>query len=163
MPADELYVSSLDLSRDGGVVNTPYVPTLRIATPLQRPDGKPFGIVIVNVDMRPAFDRVRPAPRPGGAVYVVGKNGDYFVHPDRAREFGSELGKPTDWRKDFPALAPLLGSTRSVAQTIPDQYGKPDGAPLRLRFSQAANGSGSSKPCPMPSSSGPPSRFATRR
>ena len=106
------------------------MPTLRIATPLRRPDGKPFGIVIVNVDMRPALDRVRSAARQGGATYVVGRSGDYFVHPDRAREFGSDLGRPTDWRTDFPALAPLLGSTRSITQAIPDQSGKPDGVAL---------------------------------
>ena len=29
------------------------------------PDGKPFGIVIINVDMRPALDRVRSSVRPG--------------------------------------------------------------------------------------------------
>ena len=61
---------------------------------------------------------------------MVGKSGDYFVHPDRAREFGSDLGRPTDWRTDFPALAPLLGSTRSITQAIPDQSGKPDGVAL---------------------------------
>jgi hypothetical protein len=135
---------------------------VRIATPLHQPDGKPFGIVIVNVDMRPAFDRVRPARGQAAPIYVVGKNGDYFVHPDRAREFGSDLGKPIDWRKDFPALAPLLGSTRSVAQTIPINTARRTASPSPPRFSQAASGSESSKPSPMPSSSGPPSRFATR-
>ncbi len=30
--------------------------------------------------------------------------GDYIVHPDPAREFGSELGTPTNWRADFPDL-----------------------------------------------------------
>ena len=51
----------------------------------------------------PRFDRVRSSVRPGENVYVVDRQGDYLVHPDRAREFGSQLGKPTDWRSDFPA------------------------------------------------------------
>ena len=130
LPVGEIFVSALDLNHEHGAVETPYLPTLRIATPLQRPDGKPFGIAIVNVDMRPALDRIRAAVRQGGAIYVVGKRGDYLVHPDRAREFGSDLGRPTDWRKDFPDLAPLLGSTESTARTILDAEGKPDGAAL---------------------------------
>src|SRR5690242_277366 len=94
LPAGEIYVSTLDLNQEQGSVETPYLPTLRIATPLYRPDGKPFGITVVNVDMRPALDRIRAAVRQGGAIYAVGKRGDYLVHPDRTREFGSDLGKP---------------------------------------------------------------------
>ncbi len=56
------------------------------------PDGKLFGIFIINVDMRPAFDRVRASARPGESVYLVNERGDYLLHPDHAREFGSELG-----------------------------------------------------------------------
>ena len=109
LPANEVYVSPLDLNQENGVVETPYVPTLRIAAPLYASDGKPFGIVIVNVDMRPAFDRVRSSVRQGGSIYVVDSRGDYLVHPDRSREFGSDLGTQIDWRKDFPSLVPLLG------------------------------------------------------
>lgn len=130
LPANEIHVSALDLNREHGVVERPYRPTLRIAAPLQRPDGKPFGIIIVNVDMRPALDRVRSSARQDGAIYVIGKRGDYFVHPDPAQEFGSDLGRPADWLKDFPDLAPLLGSTGSIARTIPDKAGRQDGVAL---------------------------------
>jgi PAS domain S-box-containing protein len=130
LPLGEIYVSALDLNQERGAVEQPYVATLRIATPVQRPDGKPFGIVIVNVDMRPALDRVRASVRQGGAIYAVDKRGDYLVHPDRTREFGSDLGRSIDWRKDFPDLAPLLGTTGSIARTIPDRDGKQDGVAL---------------------------------
>jgi PAS domain S-box-containing protein len=130
LPANEIYVSALDLNQENGVVETPFVPTLRIATPLRAPDGRLFGLAIINVDMRPAFDRVRAAVRQGGSIYVVGSRGDYLVHPDRSREFGSDLGKPVDWRKDFPSLVALLGATQSFGGTVPDQAGKPDGVAL---------------------------------
>lgn len=130
LAANEVSVSPLNLNQENGVIETPYVPTLRIATPLRTPDGKPFGIVIVNIDMRPAFDRVRASVRQGGGIYVVGSRGDYLVHPDRSREFGSDLGRPIDWRKDFSSLASLVGTTQNVAGTVPDQAGKPDGVAL---------------------------------
>src|ERR1043165_2893369 len=46
LPVGTIYVSALNLNREHGAVERPLVPTLRIAPPLQRPDGKPFGIVI---------------------------------------------------------------------------------------------------------------------
>jgi PAS domain S-box-containing protein len=128
--SDEVYVSSLDLNQESGVVETPHVPTLRVATAVLKPGGEPFGILIINVDMRPALDRVRSAVRQGGAIYVVNKRGDYLVHPDPAREFGSQLGAPTSWQNDFPYFASSLGATQSVTQIEADQTGRPGGVAL---------------------------------
>jgi PAS domain S-box-containing protein len=117
----EIYVSSLSLDRVDRDIVTPHRPTLRVATPIFTFDGKPFGIFVINVDMRPAFDRVRSSVRQGEGVYVVNERGDYLVHPDPAREFGSELGKPGSWQSDFPTLASSLRATQSVAHIAPDQ------------------------------------------
>jgi PAS domain S-box-containing protein len=127
---DQIYVSAIDLNEENGVIETPHVPTLRVATPVFAPDGKPFGIVIVNVDMRPALERVRLSTRQGGAMYVVNSSGDYLVNPDIAREFGSQLGTPTSWQRDFPDLAPSRGAVQDVARMVPDQTGQPGGAAL---------------------------------
>src|SRR6202163_466083 len=94
LAADEFYVSPVGLNEENGVVETPHVATLRIAKPVLAPDGKPFGIVIVNADMRSALDRVRSSARKGETPYVINGRGDYLVHPDPAREFGSQLGAP---------------------------------------------------------------------
>ncbi len=126
----QMYVSPLNLIGDNGVIATPHVPTLRVATPVFSPDGKPFGIVIVNVDLRPAFDLVRSSMRQGEKVYVVNERGDYLIHPDPAREFGSQLGTPTNWQSDFPYLASSLRAQKSVAQIVPDQAGRPGGVAL---------------------------------
>ncbi len=139
LPADGIYVSHVDLNAENGVVETPHVATLQIAKPVVASDGKPFGIVIVNADMRPALDRVRSSVRPGENAYVVDGRGEYLVHPDRTREFASQLGKPADWRTDFPSLAPSLGATQSVARVLPERGAHPDGialAPARLAGSE---------------------------
>jgi PAS domain S-box-containing protein len=127
----EIYVSRLNLDRADRTIIEPHRPTLRVATPLFAPDGKLFGILIINVDMRPAFDRVRASARPGEGVYIINERGDYLLHPDAAREFGSELGMPIEsWQSDFPALASSIGATQSVAHVVPDQDGRPSGIAL---------------------------------
>jgi PAS domain S-box-containing protein len=123
LAAGETYISSVGLNAENGVVETPHVATLLIAKPVLKPDGNPFGIVIVNADMRPALDRIRSSVRPGENIYVVDGKGDYLVHPDRTREFGSQLGTPVDWRGDFPDLAASLGARLGFARVEPGRRG----------------------------------------
>jgi PAS domain S-box-containing protein len=139
LAADQIYVSPVSLSEENGVIETPHAAILRIAKPVLAADGKPFGIVIVNVDMRPALDRFRSSVRPGEKVYVVDGRGDYLVHPDRSREFGSQLGAPTDWRRDMPYLAASLGAAQGFARIIPDPAAPPSAvafAPAMLSGSE---------------------------
>jgi hypothetical protein len=125
LAAGDIYVSRIDLNQ-----KTKTIPTLRVASPVFAPDGKPFGIVIINVDMGPAFEHLRKPARQGEHVYIVASNGDYLVHPDKSREFGSQFDKPTDWRADFPYFAPLLGANEGGAEIVDDADGKPGGAAL---------------------------------
>jgi PAS domain S-box-containing protein len=124
---NEIYVSPLNLTGDTMTMESPPRPTLRIATPIFTADDKPFGIFIVNIDMRPAFERVRSSMRKGGAIYLVNGRGDYLVHPDRSREFGALLGVPFDWQSDFPELASSLGTSQSFARVGTDVFGRPGG------------------------------------
>jgi PAS domain S-box-containing protein len=130
LSADEVYVSSVDLNQENGTIQVPHVPTLRVAAPVFAPDGKAAGIVIINLDMRPAFDRVRTSGRQGESIYVVNKHGDYLVHPDRGREFGWQLGAHANWQSDFPDLASSVGSLQGVARIVPDPTGRSGGAAL---------------------------------
>jgi PAS domain S-box-containing protein len=124
----QAYVSPVELNQENGAVDTPYVPTLRVASPIFAPDGKLFGIAIINLDMRPAFDRIRASVRRKGEhVYIVDAQGDYLVHPDPAREFGSQLGRPTGWQKDFPDFASSVGAATELTKAIPDAAGAPSG------------------------------------
>ena len=127
---DQVYVSPVDLNVDDGVIQMPYVPTLRVAAPLFGSDHRLFGIVVINVDMRQVFDRIRITSRRGELVYVVGRNGDYLVHPDRTREFGSQLGTPTRWQDDFPYFASVTGSTLGATQVVPGGDNKPSGTAI---------------------------------
>jgi PAS domain S-box-containing protein len=121
--AGDVYVSPIDLDREGGVIAQPPVPLLRVAAPVQQPDGTAFGIVIIDIDLRPAFDRIRAAGRDGGHVYVVNEQGDYLVHPDRAREFGFAIGRPARLQDDFPELMQMLARDDSAPRVLRDRAG----------------------------------------
>ncbi|MCA1365608.1 PAS domain S-box protein [Bradyrhizobium sp. IC3069] len=131
----EIYVSPIELATRQGGTTAPHAPTLRVAMPLFTADDKPFGIIVANIDMRPALERVRAATTSGGDIYVVNARGDYLVHPDRTREFGSSRGHPTDWRKDLPFLSELAGTSDVATRVTTDEAGRTSGAafvPLSL-------------------------------
>ena len=127
VPADKVYVSpiQLNLNKAGTAVLTPHVPILRIAATIPDPGQiKPFGLVVIDVDMRPIFREIASGAPNGGKIYVVDDRGEYLVHPDPSMEFGSDLGRPTKWQNDFPALAAAFQQDRSTAMLISDSAGK---------------------------------------
>ncbi len=125
MPADQIYVSPVELLRKNGGrdVEIPHIPVLRVAGIIQTPDQKPFGIVIIDVDMRPIFRDVVSGARPSSQIYVVDDRGNYLVHPDPTREFGSDLGRPTRWQNDFPALVTGFEQDQATAKPMTDSAG----------------------------------------
>ena len=125
----EIYVSSIDLNREHGEIETPHHPVLRVATPLRTSAGRRFGIFIINLDLLPILDRLRSAAVPtGGAVYLVNEQGDYLLHPDPGREFGFDLGRRFRLQDDLPELATALTSKGTVARAVRDASGHPLGA-----------------------------------
>ena len=93
LPLGEIYVSALNLDRDNGDTETPYWPTLRMATPIFLPDGKAFGIFVITVDMRPALDHVRSS-----AQRFVGKVQCQQCACLRHRLGSSQQPRQSGWR-----------------------------------------------------------------
>jgi PAS domain-containing protein len=123
LPPGEVYVSSVDLNREHGTIDVPHVPVLRASSPIHAPDGKPFGIVIINVDMRAAFARIRLHATPSAETYVVNEQGDYLIHSDLTREFGFEFGKQFRLQDDFPELGEALQQTEIKPRVADDRAG----------------------------------------
>lgn len=130
LAAGQIYVSPIELNQEHGAIETPHVPVLRTAMPVFAADDRPFGLLVINVDLRQAFGEVRGQAPPGGQVYVIGDRGDYFVHPDTRREFGFDLGRPARLQGDFPALAGALEAHRNTVELVHDRAGQPYGAAL---------------------------------
>ena len=128
--AHEVDISPVELDREHGAIDAPHLPVVRASTPVVGPDGRPFGVVVIDIDLRGPFARVRENARPGSAVYIVNSNGDYLLHPDPAREFGFQLGAPSRVQDDFPAPGGMLARGKAAPQVVQEHGGAEFGAAL---------------------------------
>lgn len=114
----KVHLSRLDLNQDYGAILVPHLPTLRASTPVLAPDGSVFGIVIINVDMRPTLDRIRASAPPYGRIMLLDEEGNYLVHPDPAQEFGFDLGKPRRITDDWQELRQAAWPASSLREIM---------------------------------------------
>ena len=132
---NEVDVSPIELNQEQGVVELPHVPVIRTAAAIHAADGRPFGIVVINVDLSAEFARIRAARRPDSQTFVVNERGDYLLHPDPSREFGFAFAKPQRLDDDFPDLAGAATRSTPFSRIVRDRTGEVFGvavAPARL-------------------------------
>jgi signal transduction histidine kinase/FixJ family two-component response regulator len=123
-------VSPVELNQENGAIETPHVPVVRLSTPIFSSDGLVFGILVVNIDLRPVFKRIGETVNPDSTVYVVNDRGDYLTHPDAKRAFGFEFGTPFRIQDDYPALAQAIVTGQRQPELITDRNGKQIGVVL---------------------------------
>jgi signal transduction histidine kinase/ActR/RegA family two-component response regulator len=114
LPEREVYVSTIQPNEQNGVLETPPVPVTVLATPVRTANGEPFGIVVLNLDMRTTFNRIRAAVDEDSKIYVVSESGEYLLNPTTGSEPGFDAGQGRRWQDDLPELA---------KQPSPDQRG----------------------------------------
>ncbi len=88
------YISRIELNREQGEIEVPHLPTIRLATVVYEDIAKPFGIVIINVDLRELFHKASTVPVVQGQVYLMNEYGDFLKHPDPDMSFGFEFDRP---------------------------------------------------------------------
>ena len=123
LAAGDVYISPIELKQTRGAAGT-HVPTMRVAAPLIAADGRRFGIVIADLDLRPVFDRIRATARQGSRIYVVNEAGDFLLHPDPNRQFAFQRGSPARVQDDYPGLMELLQSDEATPRVLNDRAGE---------------------------------------
>ncbi|MDM8566125.1 response regulator [Candidatus Halobeggiatoa sp. HSG11] len=102
LPKGQIFVSSLDLNREHGQIETPYKPVIRYATPVFYPNGNKAGIIIINVDANQFLHSLK-------GVSLIDQNGFYLSHPkDNNKCWGGPQDLNTNYNfltKEHPELA----------------------------------------------------------
>ncbi len=124
LESGDYYASALELNREHGKIEEPHWPVLRIATPVHDSDGRPYGILIVNMDVTAHLERMRRATWLTAQTYLVNKDGYYLIHPDREKEFGHELNNPSRIQEEYPDWADAILKGTSLEEIDAYKDGK---------------------------------------
>jgi len=106
LAAGEIYVSPMELNREGGDIEEPYNPVIRYATPVADASGQKRGIVVANVFAAPLieeFSQIRETDdlHANEDLILVNQDGHYLYHPNNEKAWGFELGKEETLANDF--------------------------------------------------------------
>ncbi|MBF0277768.1 MAG: methyl-accepting chemotaxis protein [SAR324 cluster bacterium] len=102
----EFYISPLELNMEQGVIERPFLPVIRYATPVYDHENQFAGIVILNVFgefLREILNKDNQH-----VSYLVNKDGYFLAHPDPAKEWGFALKHEHRIQNDFPEEAGTL-------------------------------------------------------
>jgi len=96
LKANQTYVSDITYNREHGEITKPYVPVLRVVTPVYTLGGKLFGMVVLNLDVNFMFkDFLESAQEysPGYAAskYITNQNGELLSNYDSFKPFSFEF------------------------------------------------------------------------
>jgi signal transduction histidine kinase/CheY-like chemotaxis protein len=113
----EVTVSAIDFGRKEGLIEKPYIPTVRFIQPLVGDNNVTYGLTISNVRANAIYDYIRAANRneQGRQFTLIDSAGNYLFHPDTDKQFGHLLGHGYNFDKDHHnLLADLRGKAEGV-------------------------------------------------
>ncbi len=95
LPRGGIYVTGLDLNRENGEVEEPYIPVIRYATPLFDEEDQRRGVLIINVYADSFLDFLHENSDINDPLIMVNQNGYYLAHADETRLWGDARGLGT--------------------------------------------------------------------
>lgn len=92
LPEDSIYFSQINLNQEYGKILFPFVPTLRVATPVFHKQHV-SGIMIINVDLTYLFKELEKVTGQFNQLKLINPDGYYLIHPDSSLVFQFEFDR----------------------------------------------------------------------
>lgn len=86
LESEELFISPLDLNMEGGQIEEPFKPMIRLATPVVDAQGNKRGVVLVNYLAKNLLDEVAEVMMSSSSSpFLANRNGHYLLAPPEAQ------------------------------------------------------------------------------
>ncbi len=107
----EIYISSLDLNVEGGKIEIPYKPTLRLASQVQDASGRLRGILIINVAANALLDHFTEAMgNKRDHVMLLNKEGYWLRAINKEDEWGFMFNRYVTLGQRYPEAWKIISS-----------------------------------------------------
>jgi PAS domain S-box-containing protein len=81
LPGDKMFLSEIEISREGDKAVEPNVPVMKAALPIYSANGRVFGVMVIDVDLRTVIDALRELARPDKSLFVAKNQGGLLEVP----------------------------------------------------------------------------------
>ena len=102
------FFSDVTLNRENGRVVEPVMPMVRAMSLARRADGTPFGVVVVNKDLRETMEAQTAGLGPGRRMRLTNRRGQVLYDSREGVGFAFEFGDDPGILQDSPALSALV-------------------------------------------------------
>ncbi|WP_421863369.1 ATP-binding protein [Motiliproteus sp.] len=118
----QVYVSRLDLNVEGGEVEQPFKPMIRIGTPVVDAAGRKRGILLFNYRAQKILDIIESRGQSDGAMVLINSEGYWLkgLNPDHEWSFMWPERRQYTFAQRFPTIWPSVQSNRSFQVLLSD-------------------------------------------
>lgn len=114
----EVYVSPLDLNVEKGLIDVPYLPTVRFGVPVHDPNSDNRGLLVLNVGGKLLLDTFRLSMTEAYDAFLLNSEGHILLGPDSDQEWGFMFGLPPAFKRKYPqAWAQIMEADRGNITT----------------------------------------------
>ncbi len=115
----EFYISEMTLNIEYGMIEKPYIPVVRYATPIIDANGETKGVIVLNFDAKYILKEI--TDRILGNVnselekyYLINEEGYYLYHENKNKRWGFQLGNRYNFKSDYHKIFELFKDKDSI-------------------------------------------------
>lgn len=105
---NQTYISRVAINHERGAHIGVDKPSLQLARPVVDAQGKTWGVVVINIDLKGTFDLLAKDLPNSVQLFFANHEGDILIHPDTSKTFGFDRGRRMFIQDDFPATLSLV-------------------------------------------------------
>ncbi|MBB3214513.1 PAS domain S-box-containing protein [Herbaspirillum sp. Sphag1AN] len=120
LPRNEILLSPLELYKTNGHVDAPHKPVLRLSAPISDANGKPRGILIINLLMAPLLEHfANQVEHESNRAMLLNGEGYWLYNTNTSDEWGFMFGHEVTIGKQFARIWQMM-QTRPQGNEIDD-------------------------------------------
>jgi len=108
LPAGSTYLSRIVINHERGAHAGLGQPTVLLASPVTNARGQALGVIVINMDLKGAFNRLASDLPAEFKLFLANQQGDFLIHPDNSKTFGFDTGRRVLMQDEFPATRALV-------------------------------------------------------
>ncbi len=129
------YLSPIVINHERGAHAGLNQPTAIFATPVVDADNHTIGVIVINLDLKNAFDSLASDLPRTFRLFLANQQGDFLIHPTSSKTFGFDRGQRILLQDEFPATAALV-ERKTPEITVISNTGAYADAPMVTVFIQ---------------------------